>query len=212
LKSKEDEGEDKVATASEAESQPAKENKPKSKWEKWRVGLAAVGTVCVIWGIGLLLAFGLPKIATPRMLDVIWMLLVGHQIWMVYREVRFHDYLSHAGLMNQLIANILPDPRNMDIRWSRWNTVTWTQSSTEYSGPAPQTTPRRVVIGISTLATLAGVYTGTEWVIAFPVAALVYVAVSSTLIPDRSVRSTLKWMLFIQVGTPRVLELTIRWQ
>jgi hypothetical protein len=99
LKSKEDEVEDKVATASEAESQPAGESKQTSKWEKWRVGLAAVGTVCVVWGIGLLLAFGLPKIATPRMLDVIWMLLVGHQIWMVYREVRFHDYLSHQGLM-----------------------------------------------------------------------------------------------------------------
>jgi hypothetical protein len=99
LKSKEDEVEDKVATASEAESQPAKESKPTSKWEKWRVGLAAVATVCVVWGIGLLLAFGLPKIATPGMLDIIWMLLVGHQIWMVYREVSSHDYLAHAGLM-----------------------------------------------------------------------------------------------------------------
>jgi hypothetical protein len=87
-----------VATASEAESQLAKESKPTSKWEKWRVGLAAVGMVCVMWGIGLLLAFGLPKIATPGMLDVIWMLLVGHQIWMVYREVSFQDLMSHQGL------------------------------------------------------------------------------------------------------------------
>jgi hypothetical protein len=99
LKLKEEGEKDIVATASEAESQPAKESKPKSKWEKWRVGLAAVGTVCVVWGIGLLLAFGLPKIATPRMLDVIWMLLVGHQIWMVYREVSPLGHLSHQGLM-----------------------------------------------------------------------------------------------------------------
>ena len=155
-----------------------------------------------MWGIGLLLAFGLPKIATPRMLDMIWMLLVGYQIWMVYREVSPHNHLSYEGLMNQLMASILPDPRCWEITWSRWNAITWTQSSTEYSGPTPQTTPRRIVGGISTLATLAGVYTGTEWVMAFPIAALVYVTVSSTIISDRSVRSTLKWMLFIQVSFP----------
>ena len=88
-----------MSTASEAESQPGNENKPKSKWEKWRVGLAAVGLVLAGWGFGLLLAFGLPKIATPRMLDIIWMLLVGHQIWMVYREVSSHGRLSVGGLM-----------------------------------------------------------------------------------------------------------------
>jgi hypothetical protein len=146
------------------------------------------------------MAFGLPKIATPGMLDIIWMLVVGHQIWMVYREVSPHNHSSCEGLMNQLIANILPDPRYWKITWSRWDAITWTKSATEYPGPTPQTTPRRVVGGISTLATLAGVYTGTEWVIAFPVAALVYVTVSSTMIPDRSIRSTLKWMLFIQVS------------
>jgi len=155
-----------------------------------------------MWGIGLLLAFGLPKIATPAMLDIIWMLLVGYQIWMVYREVSPHNRLSYEGLIEQLMASILPDPRCWEVTWSRWNTITWTQSSTEYSGPTPQTTPRRVVGGISTLATLAGVYTGTEWVMAFPIAALVYVTVSSTIISDRSVRSTLKWMLFIQVRSP----------
>ena len=99
LKLKEEGEKDIVATASEAESQPAKESRSTSKWEKWRVGLAAVGMECAMWGIGLLLAFGLPKIATPGMLDVIWMVLVGHQIWMVYREVRFHDYLSYQRLM-----------------------------------------------------------------------------------------------------------------
>ena len=190
-----------MPTASEAESQPAKESKPKSKWAKWRNALAAIGMVCAMWGIGLLLAFGLPKIATAGMLDLIWMLLVGHQIWMVYREVSPHDDCSYKGLMNQLMASVLPDPRCWEITWSRWNSITWTQPSTEFSGPTPQTTPRRAVGGISTLATLAGVYTGTEWVMAFPIAALVYVTVSSTIISDRSVRSTLKWMLFIQVSS-----------
>jgi len=100
LKSKEDEEHKAIVpTASEAESQPAKESKPKSKWAKWRDALAAIGMVCAMWGFGLLLGIGLPKIATPRMLDIVYMLLVGHQIWMAYREVSLHDYSSYHGLM-----------------------------------------------------------------------------------------------------------------
>ena len=89
MKSKEEEGDrNVVATASEAESQPAKEeSKPKSKWAKWRDGLAAAGMVCATWGFGLLMGIGLPKIATPRILDMIWMAMVGFQMWMVYQEV-----------------------------------------------------------------------------------------------------------------------------
>jgi hypothetical protein len=75
-----------VATASEAESQP-KESKPRSKWAKWQDGLVIIGMVLAAWGIGLLMAFGLPKIATPRMLDIFWMLVVGHQVFRVYQEV-----------------------------------------------------------------------------------------------------------------------------
>lgn len=79
---------DTVSTASEAESQPAKEeSKPKSKWEKWQDGLATAGMICAMWAVGFILAFGLPKIATPGILDIIWMFLIGCQMWIVYQEV-----------------------------------------------------------------------------------------------------------------------------
>lgn len=89
---KDNEGEkvEKETTASQAESQLLKErDKPKSKWAKWRDILSAVGMVFAIWGFGLLMGIGLPKIATPGILDITWMLMVGFQVWMIYQEVRF---------------------------------------------------------------------------------------------------------------------------
>jgi len=114
--------------------------------------------------------------------------------------------------MQEVMANILPDPRGWEITWSRWNTITWTESTTEYPGPTPKTTPRMVVAGIFTLATLTGAYTGTEWVVAFPVAALVYTTVSSTMVPNRSIRSTLKWMVAIQVSLSTYTSLKLMGQ
>ena len=68
------------------------------------------------------------------------------------------------------------------------------------TGPAPESTTRQVVAAVFTLATLAGVYTGTEWIMAFPISAVVYNSVSSVMIPDRPVRSIFKWMTIIKVS------------
>jgi len=89
LKAEESEGDKAVVgTASEAESQPSKEaTKPVSRWAKWQAGLAGIGMALISWGIGLLLGIGLPKIATTEILDFVWMLLVGYQIWIVYQKV-----------------------------------------------------------------------------------------------------------------------------
>jgi len=177
---------EKDTTASEAESQTPKEgDKPKSKRAKWRDVLLAIGMTAAAWGIGLLMGIGLPKIASPRFLDMAWMSLVGFQMWIVYQK---------------LIENVLPDPRCLEVTWPRWNAITWTESVTVPTGPAPESTTRQVVAAVFTLATLAGVYTGTEWIMAFPISAVVYNSVSSVMIPDRPVRSIFKWMTIIKVG------------
>ena len=87
----------------------------------------------------------------------------------------------------------------MEVSWSAWNAITWTESNATFDTPAPFTTKRRIIIGFLTIATLGGVYTGNQWMIGFPVGALVYNYVSSTMVPDRPVRSSIKWMVIIQV-------------
>jgi hypothetical protein len=60
--------------------------------------------VLVMWGFGLLMAFGLPKIATPTVLDIVWMLLVGHQVCLVYEQVCCLVLLG-AGEMTDVVVD-----------------------------------------------------------------------------------------------------------
>lgn len=75
---------------SEVEAQiPSEESeaRPKSRWSTVLEIAQFVTAVAIMWGFGLLLGFGLPKIATPRILDVVWMSLVGYQTWFTYNNV-----------------------------------------------------------------------------------------------------------------------------
>jgi hypothetical protein len=79
-------------TTPEVEAQnPTDEPRPRSRWSKWKDILLFTAFVALVWGLGLFLGLGLPKIATPAITDLVWMAMVGWQIVIVYKEVSHFD-------------------------------------------------------------------------------------------------------------------------
>jgi glycosylphosphatidylinositol transamidase (GPIT) subunit GPI8 len=46
-----------------------------------------LGVLVVVGGISVALGLGLPKIATSQIQDMVWMVMVGFQVWLNYKGV-----------------------------------------------------------------------------------------------------------------------------
>jgi hypothetical protein len=79
--------EDRTTTPEIEAQNPTDEPRPRSRWSKWKDILIFTVCVALVWGLGLFLGLGLPKIATPAITDLVWMAMVGWQIVIVYKEV-----------------------------------------------------------------------------------------------------------------------------
>jgi hypothetical protein len=55
-----------------------------------------LGILVVLGGISVALGLGLPKIATSQIQDMIWMVMVGFQVWLNYKGVSFVSMVRNA--------------------------------------------------------------------------------------------------------------------